>query len=134
VSHFSSLSRQFFWFAVVGVIGFVVDAGLLDFLVHHQGGNPYSGRGVSFLAAATTTWWLNRWLTFRSQQRLSIGEWVRYVALMTLGAFVNIGVYSCIVWSAGSARQILWMALAAGTLCGMGINFLTARWMLYRPA
>ncbi len=51
-------------FAVVGAVGFLVDAGVLTALVNGLGANPYAARAVSFPAAVTATWWLNRRWTF----------------------------------------------------------------------
>jgi hypothetical protein len=63
-----------------------------------------------------------------------VAEWGKYAAFMTLGATVNIGVYSSVIWSVGSvARPVLLAALASGTLSGMSINFYTARRILHRP-
>ena len=130
---FSELRNQFAKFAVAGAIGFVVDAGTLNILVEHYGLNPYRARFASFLLAATTTWWINRMLTFRSDRRATVHEWGRYAMSMTLGAFVNIGVYSGVLWTAGSARQpVLLAALATGTLSGMSFNFYSARRILHR--
>jgi putative flippase GtrA len=123
-----------FWFAVVGLIGFAVDAGILEGLVHGLGFSPFSSRGVSFLAAASTTWILNRRWTFRHAGAPSLGEWVAYVALMLGGALINLSVYSAVVWWLGSAHLELILALAAGTGAGMAINFLTARRLLHSSA
>lgn len=52
-------------FAFAGAVGFVVDAGVLV-LVHPFVG-AYAGRLISFICAVTTTWLINRSLTFRHQ-------------------------------------------------------------------
>jgi len=56
---------RFLRFALVGTIGFVVDASVLRLVVAIFAINLYAGRLVSFLAAATVTWLLNRTFTFR---------------------------------------------------------------------
>ena len=62
---------QFLLFCIGGVIGFVVDAGIVQLLVRNFGFNPYGARLLSFLAAATTTWAFNRRYTFRSVENIS---------------------------------------------------------------
>ena len=47
-------------FAVGGALGFVVDAGISQALVSFGHWSAYLARIVSFLAAATVTWWWNR--------------------------------------------------------------------------
>ena len=56
------LAREFLSFAVVGTIGFVVDLGVLYVVAPTLGW--YGGRVLSFLAAASVTWALNRRFTF----------------------------------------------------------------------
>ena len=125
-----SIESQFFWFGIVGIAGFIIDAGVLDAVVHYLETDPLSGRFVSFLTAATTTWWLNRKLTFRRRDKLTISEWATYVALMTIGAVVNFGVFLVMVGLLGYTRPILIAAVAAGSLSGMCVNFFSARWLL----
>lgn len=121
-----------FWFAVVGVIGFVVDAGVLLLMVEGLGADPYAGRAASFIAAASATWWLNRSLTFRSRRRKSFREWGFYLVLMAGGAAVNLSLYSLMVWRIGAAPIALIAALMVGTGGGMVVNFVSARYALDR--
>jgi putative flippase GtrA len=128
------LKHQMFWFGIVGVIGFVVDGGVLEGMVHGFGSDPYSARALSFLAAASSTWLLNRRLTFSRSDRASVGEWGLYVLLMMIGALLNLGVYAAVVWRFGSSEELLLIALAAGTGAGMVVNFSSARYLLHRPS
>ena len=74
--------RELVLFGLVGVIGFLVDSGVLYLLKSSMG--LYYGRLVSFFCAVLTTWILNRYLTF--SQRASglslIHEFSRYFGLM----------------------------------------------------
>lgn len=117
-------------FCVVGAIGFVVDAGVLMLLVAGAGMNPYAARVFSFLAAATSTWWLNRRYTFAVARPGSRREWIRYMALMTLGAAVNYGAFALTLMASAVARQHPWIGVAAGAIAGLGLNFLTSRSLL----
>ena len=70
---------QFFKFGLVGVVGFLVDVGVLQFCMAMFGMNPYSGRLVSFLAAASATWICNRHFTFRGQgQGPAHVQWMKF--------------------------------------------------------
>lgn len=126
----NQLIKQLYFFAVFGIIGFFVDAGVLDILVNYFRFNPYSGRIISFSAAATTTWILNRHFTFQRRDKHSIREWGQYVLLMIIGGLINYGIYSVIVWSVSPTRQNLYLAVAIGSVCGMFINFISARSIL----
>ena len=127
----SDFKQQLFWFAVVGGLGFGVDAGILEIAVHRFDSDPYAARALSFLAAASTTWFFNRWLTFRPPHKPSFGEWGLYLILMGLGALLNLGVYAITVrWWLGASPGALLLALAAGTGAGMTVNFLSARYVL----
>ena len=124
--------KQLFRFAIVGGLGFLVDASVLFGLVQVMGFDPYLSRGGSFLAAATFTWRLNRTLTFKVKSRYRFRELALYLVLMALGGGLNFGVYTLAVYSFGSEPLTLLMGLIGGTLSGMILNFMTARRLLAR--
>lgn len=119
-------------FCVVGTIGFLVDAGVLQALVSGTGANPYAARVGSFLAAASATWWLNRRYTFQVTHRATRSEWIRYVALMVLGAVVNYGAFAIAITWWDLARAQPWIGVAIGSVAGLGINFVTSRRLIFR--
>ena len=123
---------QFARFCVVGTIGFVVDAGILQALVSGLGADPYAARVASFLAAASVTWWLNRRFTFAVSARPSRSEWVRYVGFMVLGALANYGAYAIAITVSELVRANLWLGVALGSLCGLAINFATSRAFVFK--
>lgn len=119
--------KQLFRFVVVGSLGFLVDAGVLQVLIFALGTNPYLARIFSFLGAASTTWWLNRHYTFSVRHAPSQREWGRYLSLMILGAAINYGAYAlCLVHIPRVSAQP-WLGVAAGSLAGLWVNFLTSR-------
>ena len=85
--------REFLYFAAVGVIGFVVDLGVLYLVAPFLGW--YGARVVSFIAAATATWALNRRYTFTARRSGSslVREYAHYLLTMLAGAMVNYTVY-----------------------------------------
>ena len=124
--------NQFLRFCVVGSVGFMIDAGILQLLVSGVGSNPYLARLISFLLAASATWSMNRRYTFKVEHRPTHAEWSRYIALMVLGALVNYGLFaiSITVWELARAQP--WLGVAVGSIAGLGINFLTSRLLVFR--
>jgi len=124
--------RQVFLFAVAGVIGLLVDIAVLYAVREALG--PFYGRAVSFLAAVIATWLVNRSFTFRGRRSgLSRkGEFTAYFTLMLAGGVVNYAAYSFLVLSFSLVRQHLFLGVAAGSLAGMAVNFLTSRYLLFR--
>jgi putative flippase GtrA len=125
--------NQFFRFCVVGAVGFVIDAGILQSLVSGIGANPYLARIISFFVAASATWLMNRRYTFEVEHAATHSEWVRYVALMVLGAVVNYGAFAISITAWSLARAQPWLGVAVGSVAGLGINFMTSR-LLFRGA
>ena len=122
--------KHFLRFCLVGGAAFFVDAGVLTALTSGAGFDPYLARVVSFLAAASFTWWLNRRYTFAVKHRPTGAEWAAYVGLMVIGAAVNYGTYAAAITWWPLARGHLWLGVALGSIAGLGVNFLTSRRLL----
>lgn len=124
--------RRLGLFCLVGVVGFVVDAGVLQALVMGLAWDRYSGRLISFLFAATATWLLNRRYTFRGPRRHALAvEWARYVLAMSGGFACNFTAYSALVYFFDIDRQWLILAVAAGSVAGLGINYSTSHYWVF---
>jgi putative flippase GtrA len=121
-------------FAVGGLIGLLVDAGIVQALVGLLHWNPYAARVLSFLAAATATWWWNRRRTFRHRRsgRPAFAEWLHWMGLMSGGALVNYAVYAACLAAFPESRRWPAAAVAAGSAVAAGVNFLSARLTLFR--
>ncbi len=127
--------RTFLLFCVAGTIGFAVDAAIVQGLVVALDWNPYLARLISFLAAATVTWLFNRTFTFRSERRDSVrGEWIRYLVAMAAGFVVNFGLYSLLVFHYEMVRAIPALGVAAGSIAGLFVNYLSSRYWVFRRA
>ncbi len=74
-------------FALVGGIGFIVDAGVL--LIAHLYFNLNLARLISISAAITCTWALNRIFTFQSSDPGYKSEWMRYSMVCTVGSSLS---------------------------------------------
>lgn len=128
------LSREVVLFAVGGVLGLLIDAAVVQVLVSLLGWNPYLARVLSFLLAATFTWWWNRSYTFaeRCSDRAVHAEWLHWMGLMSVGALINYGVYALLLMSFPGLYRWPALAAAAGSAIAALVNFSTARGMLFR--
>ncbi len=128
------ISRSFAWFVVAGGLAFLVDVGVLALLRNALG--VYGARVVSFWAAATLTWLVNRNLSFagRKASGSMLSEYLRYLLLMLGGGLANLAVYSLLAWCFVQTPLWLTVYVACGTLAGMGINYLGMSRLLYKGA
>lgn len=124
---------QFLRFGVVGVAGFLVDAGVLTAMLW-LGLGPYAGRVVSYLAAASTTFALNRAWTFRSAPREGAvaAQWGRFVLLNLVGFAANYGTYAALVAGTALVAAHPVIGVAAGSIAGMFLNFGLSRRYVFR--
>lgn len=130
----AALFGQVIRFGLVGTIGFVVDAAVLTLLMAPLFGmGPYGARVISFLAAATVTWALNRRFTFRDRSATGHGsQWARFVAANSVGAVVNYGTFAALVHGGGVFAEQPVLAVAAGSLAGMAFNFTASKLLVFR--
>ncbi len=115
-------------FVVVGSIGFAVDATILLALTALAGWQPLEARIVSFMAAVTVTWLLNRNATFSDRRALrattSANEYVRYVLTQSIGAAINLAVFGIALWMLPALRMHLLVPLALGSIFALCFNYL----------
>ena len=125
-------SRQslFIGFAIIGVIGFVVDAGVVAILVRGLGRGAYHARLCSYFFAVTTTWWLNRRFNFRSESPPA-REFAAFLLTNAFGAAINLSLYAAIIAWFGASGWIPVAAVAAGSLAGLSINFLLSSRLVF---
>ncbi|MGK7866727.1 GtrA family protein [Falsiroseomonas sp. E2-1-a20] len=119
---------QFLRFGVVGTVGFVVDTAVL-YAGLAVGLGLYSGRAVSYLAAATTTWALNRAWTFRAEgpaQPLA-RQWALFLVVNLVGFAFNYGTYAVLIAFVPAVAAAPILGVAAGALAGMAGNFILSR-------
>ena len=128
------LSREIMLFAVGGVLGLLVDATVVQTLVGAAGWDPYLARVLSFLLAATVTWWWNRRYTFaaRRSDRAAHAEWLHWLGLMSFGALINYGVYALLLLNFAALHRWPAVAAAAGSAVAALVNFATARGILFK--
>jgi putative flippase GtrA len=122
------MTLQFFRFALVGSGGFAVDLLVLQLALLVVGLDAYTGRGFSYLCAATSTWMMNRNFTFAAERTDVLWrEWVRFLISNVAGGAANLGVYAALVASRLPLVSMPWLALAAGSVVGLFFNFFASR-------
>lgn len=131
-------ASQFLTFALVGSIGFVVDGGILSALAAYLSFDVYLSRLVSFSSATIVTWALNRIFTFRRPnaglERGRAREYASYLAIQILGALINLGIFSYLIWRHPPLKAAPIIPLAAGALVALFFNFLASRHFVFRLA
>lgn len=124
---------QFLRFGVVGTAGFLVDSAVLLAMLA-LGLGPYGGRVVSYLAAASTTFALNRAWTFRTAARDApvAAQWGRFVMLNLVGFAANYGTYAALIAAMPLVAAHPVLGVAAGSVAGMFINFGLSRRYVFK--
>ena len=118
--------RQFLRFACVGGLTFLVDAGVLTLVLAILPDRFYLGRVVSYLAAASAGWWLNRHITFGAGGAPA-RQWARYLVANLGGGLANYTVYAALVAFVPLCRVYPALAIGAGSLMGLALNFDASR-------
>lgn len=127
------MPKQLPSFAVVGAIGFIVDAGILSALVQGAAWSHYSGRAVSFAAAVTVTWYLNRrWVFAPTANRTR--EYGSYFGVQTIGAIINLGTYALAIAVVPALGRLPVVPLAIGSALAMLFNYSAAKRWVFAPS
>jgi putative flippase GtrA len=131
------LPGELYRFALVGTVGFIVDASVLQMLVSWFGVGLLTGRIFSYLAAATITWFLHRIYTFRHQLPVAdkhatspqalLDQWFRFIVTNGIGASLNYGIYAILILGFELCRAYPVVAVAIGSLVAMVFNFAISR-------
>jgi len=131
-AHFR-LMGEIFRFGVVGTVGFIADAAVLTMGLY-AGTGPWIGRVLSYLAAATVTFGLNRAWTFRTadRSRPMAHDWSLFLLVNLVGFACNYGAYAALIAGVPLVRELPVLGVAAGSLAGMIGNFLLSRRYVFR--
>jgi putative flippase GtrA len=119
---------------VVGSVGFIVDAAVLTALVRYTDLGVYLPRLVSFPSALTVTWYLNRIWTFPGATTHGrVAQYSRYAIVQTLGALLNLGVYSLAI-AIGPAwfASVVAMPLAIASSIALVFNYAGSKVWAFR--
>jgi putative flippase GtrA len=129
--------REIFWFMLIGGIGFVVDGGVLSWLVSQLHWDIYLSRGISFPAATLITWLLNRSLTFgQSRKGMTVQEksreYGRYFLVQSVGSAVNLTTFAVLIFAFPAIKMTPIVPLAAGSIVALFFNFAGSKRYVHR--
>ena len=132
------IAEQIPAFAVIGVMGFLIDAGVTYVGAKYAGLSPEFARPPGFILATIVNFALNRSITFRDARSPLSGSFVRYSLVASAGLAVNYAVYSACVFLAPGAGiavtpAILPLFVAAGSGAAMVLTFVGFRFFAFRP-
>lgn len=130
------LRGQLFRFAIVGIAGLLVDL-LVLYAALAAGAGWYGGRALSFVCAVLVTWQINRRFTFQAARSDTSRwrEWWRYFVAMSGGGALNYATYSLLVYLQPAfltPRSLALVSVCAGSVAGMGANFIGARYFVFK--
>jgi len=117
-------------FALVGGLGFVVDASVLTLLVNGFGQDHFTARAISFSLAVTATWLANRRWTFEPTGHRG-KEYAGYLSTQVVGAIINLGIYVLLIQLLPNLAKTPVIPLACGAFVALLFNFASARWLVY---
>lgn len=123
---------EFLRFGLVGSAGFVIDTAVVYALARPLG--LIAAGLVAYFCAASANFLANRVWTFRHRAPEGwLRPWLAFLAANGAGFAVNRGLYTLLVLTLPPARRFPVLAIAAGTLAGMGLNFTASRRFVFRP-
>lgn len=124
---------QFAKFAVIGVIGFLVDLGFFHLGLDVLGFGHYFSALFSFPFAVTATWIGNRSFTFRGQSSgPAHHEWARFAVVCFGGLVLNRGTFMLLTAMVPLVYSYPVLGLIGGTGVAMFFNFFAARRVVFK--
>ena len=120
-----------FKFALAGLVGFAIDAGLLHWGLR-SGLPPETARAFSIVAAMQVTFLINglvifHCLTWRNLAR----HWVAYMLTSGFGNFCSYMIFITLTSLHGNVLSKAWIAFPASTFAAYLINFAGARFLVF---
>ena len=114
-------------------MGFIVDGGVLTWLML-SGWEPLQSRLLSFLAAVTSTWMLNRVWTFQPTHGANLmrQEYVRYFGMQTVGACINLGIFLLLLQWIPALERIPVIPLTLGAAAALAFNYTASSRLVFR--
>jgi len=129
----SRIPASFWRFGLIGIGGLFVDMAVLYAVMWSLGLGAVPAKVISFLAAATFTWWMNRRYTFGHSGKALLHEWASFLATNAFGGAVNFTVYTALVTQAFPYVWMPALATAAGSVSGLLFNYTASRHIVFKP-
>lgn len=123
--------KQLINFAIVGSIGFIVDATFLFLFIKYLFWDMSFSRALSFLIAVFVTWLLNRSFTFIKSSYSKKKEYSYYLIIQILGAFLNYAIFIILIKSFVFFENYFILALAIASFFAMFFNFIVMKKKLF---
>lgn len=121
---------QYYTFGIIGGTAFIIDTGTFTML-HAQLGYAIS-RMISILIAMTFAWLANRTFTFKTQKKISLREWIKYVSTNAIGAFINLSIFLSLCHISLFLKTYYLIPLMLATSVSMVSNFTFAKHYVFR--
>lgn len=120
-------------FGIIGVIAFFVDWFVLKFFVDRQT-YFFAARLLSFLAAVSVTFVLNKYWTFRDAAPAPILlQFAQFLAANSIGGAVNYAVStSFYFFFLAPSNHFIWLSLLLGSGAGFVFNFIMSNRFVFR--
>jgi putative flippase GtrA len=124
-------------FALVGVVGYVVDSAITYVCAKYLSLSPELARPPGFIVATVVNFLLNWAITFRYSGAPLMRAFVRYWLVASVGLAVNYAVYSACVllaprFGVTPTPSILPLFIAAGIGVSMILTFVGFRFFAFR--
>ena len=124
-------------FALVGLVGYVIDAAITYAGAKYVGLSPEFARPPGFVVATVVNFLLNRAITFRHSKAPPVRAFIRYGMVASAGLAVNYGVYTaCVLLAPRFGLEVtpglLPLFVAVGAGAAMVITFLGFRFFAFR--
>ncbi len=128
---FATLFFQFLRFGTVGALGFLVDTAVVYALRGAMG--LYLAGLVSYIVAASVNWAVNRAWTFQGQGSAPAHrQWALFLFTNLGGFALNRGTYALLIYFVPLCAVYPVIAIAAGAVAGMLVNFHLSRTVAFR--
>jgi len=131
------IAEQIPAFAVIGVIGYCIDAGITFVAARYLGLSPEFARPPGFIVATIVNFALNRAITFRRSRAPVFCAFLRYCGVASAGLAVNYAVYSaCVILAprvgVAVTPAVLPLFIAVGSGVAMVVTFIGFRFFAFR--
>jgi putative flippase GtrA len=127
----SPLARQFLQFAIIGTAGFVWDTCVVYATAPFVG--KYAAGIISFVIVGSINWFANRFWTYRHLNHDAMHrQLVRFLIANGVGFVLNRGTYVGLIYTQPLFSAHLVLAIAAGGIAGMFVNFFLSRRLVFR--
>ena len=125
------LLRQFMQFGLIGVLGFFWDTAIVYATAPLLG--PYAAGVLSFFIVGSINWLANRYWTYSHLNHAAMHrQLVMYLIANAVGFVLNRGTYIALVATQPLFHAHLVLAIAAGAVAGMFVNFFLSRRLVFR--